>query len=170
MGSCQFSFTEERAMTDLFAIPAAVVDERTISLGEVLRHAKVTCNMEFLHKAIDGHLIERAIEREQIEVTEREIDETLARAQASQRALVDSQRQRAETLARQDLRDETRKTILFGKLKGKVTQELMQGLSPVVVDALDSKSKCVLRDMLFLHWMKSERQHAKIDLQLLQAV
>ena len=145
-------------MKELESIVAAVVDGQEVSLADVLRHAKLKNGMEFLRHAVDGIVIQRAIEREKIEVEEHEVERLLPDV----RAKVD--------LGEEAARAEVKKTIAFGKLKGLVFEEMKKQIGAALIDELDFESRRAMRDLLFLHWVKRERERVKVDLCLLRAV
>lgn len=146
-------------MKELESIVAATIDGEPVSLGAVLRHAKVKNELEqLLQKAVDGALIQRAIVRENITVEEREIERLMPEVRG--RVGLD------EAAAR----EEVKKTIAFGKLKGLVTERMKRKAGQELLDELNAEGHRTLRDMLFLQWIQRERERAKVDLCLLRAV
>jgi hypothetical protein len=148
----------EDAMKELESIVAAVVDGEPITLAAALRHARLKNGMEFLRRAADGILIQRAVEREQIRVEDHEVERLLPEVRGK------------TSLPEAEAREEVKKTIAFGKLKGLVTDRLRQTLGMGLFDELDTRSRGTVRDLLFLHWLKQERERAKVDLCLLREV
>jgi hypothetical protein len=145
-------------MKELESIVAAVVDGEPVSLAAVLRHAKLKNGLDMVQKAVDGILIQRAIEREHVRVDEQEIDRLMPELRGK------------TSLDEATAREEARKTIAFGKLKGLVTERLKEQVGRELLDAMDAESRRDLRDLLFLHWLKRERERAKVDSCLLRAL
>lgn len=145
-------------MKELESIVAAVVDGQEVSLAAALRHAKLKNGMEFLRHAVDGILIQRAVAREQIRVEDREIEALLPEVRGK------------TSLGEGEAREEVAKTIAFGKLKGMVAERWKQKLGADLFEDLDREGRRELRDLLFLQWLKKERERANVDLCLLRQV
>ena len=144
-------------MSDLEDIVAARVDDAPISLASVLRHAKRKNGLGFVQRAVDWFLIQRAIEREGICVSDAEVDALLAKVQPARGA---------STL---ETREDVKKTIAFGKLKGRVTA-LEGQVSSELHAKLGRESRSALRDLLFLVWLERERQVSRIDICLYRTI
>lgn len=145
-------------MKDLESIVAVVVDGESVSLAAALRHAKIKNGLEFLRQAADGVLIQRAIEREDIHVEEREIQRLMPDVLAR------------TSLPEADAREEVRKTVAFGKLKGLVTDRMRREFGIDIWEELDGEGRSRMRDLLFLQWVRRERERAKVDLCLLREI
>jgi hypothetical protein len=145
-------------MRELESIVAAVVDGEPVSLAAALRHARLKNGLEFLRHAVDGVLIHRAVEREKIHVEDHEVERLLPDVRAK------------TSLPEAEAREEVRKTIAFGKLKGLVTERLRHRFGMDLFEELDQNGKRTTIDLLFLHWLEQERARAKVDLCLLREV
>jgi hypothetical protein len=151
-------------------IVAAVVDGEPVSLAAILRHAKTNNGMTFLDRAVDGYLIERAADREGITVDDREIDAVIERVRSGKQGEDEHTWTGGAGLPREAFRAAVRRTIRFGKLKGKVADPMLSRLGEGLVGALDLPARRAMRDMLFLHWLGEERARSQIELRLLESV
>jgi hypothetical protein len=132
---------------------ALSVDGHALTLADLVRHARVTGGREFVERVIDNHLIWREVERRDVQVAEQDIDETLERTFPGQDHSSRSAHERAEI----------GKTIAFGKLKGEVTDELLGEAGRALLARLDRPARQVIRDALFLFWLREARAAAQID-------
>ena len=132
---------------------ALIVDGHALTLTDLVRHARVTGGREFVDRVIDNHLIWREVERRGVAVDEQEIAETLERTFPGQDHATRSANERAEI----------RKTIAFGKLKGEVTNELLGEAGRALLAQLDRPARQVIRDALFLYWLRETRAAAAIE-------
>lgn len=132
---------------------ALSVDGHALTLIDLVRHARVTGGREFVERVIDNHLIWREVERRRVQVSEQDIDETLERTFPGQDHSTRSARERAEI----------GKTIAFGKLKGEVTDELLGEAGRALLAKLDRPARQVIRDSLFLYWLRETRSAANIE-------
>jgi hypothetical protein len=135
----------------LSRVPAAVVDGHVLSVADVLRHAHTASGLELVDRAIDNHIIWREVERRGVRVLDEELEQTVARTYG-ERASVPSEH----------VRREIHKTIAFGKLKGEVTDELLGPHGRPWLAGLDLAARRVIRDALFLYWLRQARQAAAI--------
>jgi hypothetical protein len=145
-------------MKELESIVAAVVDGEKVSLAAALRHAKAKNGLEFIRLAADAVLIQRAVEREGIRVEDHEVDRLVPDIRAK------------SALGEDEAREEVRKIVAFGKLKGLVTDRLKQEHGFGLFEELEGEVRSRMRDLLFLHWLKKERERAKVDLCLLREI
>jgi hypothetical protein len=132
---------------------ALIVDGHALTLTDLVRHARVTGGREFVERVIDNHLIWREVERRGVTVEEQELVETLERTFPGEDP---ASRSAAE-------RGEIRKTIAFGKLKGEVTNELLGEAGRALLAQLDRPARQVIRDALFLYWLRETRAAAEIE-------
>ena len=135
----------------LSRVPAAVVDGHVLSVADVLRHAHTASGLELLDRAVDNHIVWREVERRGVVVHDHEYAQTIARTYG-EGASAPSEHARREII----------KTIAFGKLKGEVTDELLGEAGRQWLAALDLTARRVIRDALFLYWLRQARQAAQI--------
>lgn len=132
---------------------ALVVDGHPLTLTDLVRHARVTGGREFVDRVIDNHLIWREVERRGVRVDEQDIVETLERTFPGQDPTTRSAVERAEV----------RKTIAFGKLKGEVSDELLGEHGRALLARVDRPARRVIRDAMFLFWLRETRAAAAIE-------
>jgi hypothetical protein len=141
-------------MTPRIPTPTALsVDGHALTLTDLVRHARVTGGQEFVDRVIDNHLIWREVERRRVEVAEQDIVETLERTFPGQDPAARSEAERAEV----------RKTIAFGKLKGEVADELLGEHGRELLARVDRPARRVIRDAMFLFWLREARKAAAIE-------
>lgn len=134
--------------------PAALtIDGHPLTLIDLVRHARITGGREFVDRVIDNHLIWREVERRNVEVSEQDLIETLERTFPGHDPATRSAAERAEV----------RKTIAFGKLKGEVADELLGEHGRALLASLDRPARRVIRDAMFLFWLRQARAAASID-------
>lgn len=133
--------------------PALIVDGHPLTLTDLVRHARVTGGQEFVDRVIDNHLIWREVERRGVTVDEQDIVETLERTFPGEDPANRSAAQRAEV----------RKTIAFGKLKGEVSDELLGEQGRALLARVDRPARRVIRDAMFLFWLREARAAAAIE-------
>ncbi len=100
-------------------------------------------------RAVANRIIWREVERRGIEVHDHEFEQTVARTYGEDAA------EPSEHVSR-----EIRKTIAFGKLKGEVTDELLGEHGRPWLAALDLTARRVIRDALFLYWLRQAQAAA----------
>lgn len=132
-------------------MPAAVVDGHVLSVADVLRHAHTANGLELVDRTVDNYIIWREVERRGVQVHDEEVQQTIVRTYG-EGAVVPSEH----------VRREIHKTIAFGKLKGVVTDELLGDDGRPWLAALDLTARRVIRDALFLYWVRQARQAAEI--------
>jgi hypothetical protein len=138
-------------MDTLSRMPAAVVDGHVLSVADVLRHAHTASGLELVDRAVDNHIIWREVERRGVKVLDEEFAQTVTRTYGE-----------GATVPSEHVRREIHKTIAFGKLKGEVTDELLGAAGRPWLAALDLTARRVIRDALFLYWLRQARQAAEI--------
>jgi hypothetical protein len=132
---------------------ALIVDGHPLTLTDLVRHAVVTGGREFVERVIDNHLIWREVERRGVTVSEQEIVETLERTFEGEDPALRNAAERAEV----------RKTIAFGKLKGEVADELLGEQGRMLLARVDRPARRVIRDAMFLFWLRQARAAAVIE-------
>jgi hypothetical protein len=132
---------------------AVTVDGHPLSVIDLVRHARITGGREFVERVIDNHLIWREVERRGVTVSEQDIIETLERTYPGHDPATRSNAQRAEV----------RKTIAFGKLKGEVADELLGEHGRALLTQIDLPARRIIRDAMFLYWLRQARATATID-------
>jgi hypothetical protein len=132
---------------------ALIVDGHPLTLTDLVRHARVTGGREFIDRVIDNHLIWREVERRGVEVDEQDIVETLERTFPDHDPATHGATARAEV----------RKTIAFGKLKGEVSDELLGEPGRALLARVDRPARRVIRDAMFLFWLREARAEAAIE-------
>jgi hypothetical protein len=90
-----------------------------------------------------NQLIWREVERRAITVSEDELAQTVARTYGEGAAIPN-----------EHVRRELQKTIAFGKLKGEVTDEVLGPHGRPWLAGLDLPARRVIRDALFLYWVR----------------
>lgn len=135
----------------LARVPAAVVDGHVLSVADVLRHARTANGLELVDRAVDNYLVWREVERRGVTVLDEELEQTIARTYGE-----------GASITSEHVRREIHKTIAFGKLKGEVTDELLGDAGRPWLAALDLTARRVIRDALFLYWLRQARQAADV--------
>ena len=132
---------------------AVTVDGHPLTLIDLVRHARITGGREFVERVIDNHLIWREVEHRGVTVSEQDIIETLERTYPGEDPATRSAAQRSEV----------RKTIAFGKLKGEVADELLGEHGRELLAQIDRPARRIIRDAMFLYWLRQARAAAAID-------
>jgi hypothetical protein len=102
-------------------------------------------------RAVANALIWREVERRGVTVDDHEFAQTMARTYGE-----------GASVPSEHVRREIHKTIAFGKLKGEVTDELLGEHGRPWLAALDLTARRVIRDALFLYWLRQAQQAAAI--------
>lgn len=112
-------------MTDFTAVAALTINDRTVSLYDLLHGLKVKGSLGFLEEAVTDHLLAEAAAREGIKISDGELQEAVNRFR--QRAGLESASGTAvwleeNRLTVDDLADRLERQLTHEKLKQKVTQ------------------------------------------------
>lgn len=102
-------------------------------------------------RTVANALIWREVERRGVTVSDEDFAQTMVRTYGE-----------GASAPSEHVRREIHKVIAFGKLKGEVTDELLGEHGRAWLAALDLTARRVIRDALFLYWLRQARRAADI--------